>query len=215
MVPPGMSLLAMLQHPAMSSALAPALFVGDPMAIGATRINPASTDEGYRALLKASFYADVPEPEFIDMVSHLHCDEPNGGALAPSSVTAGRFGTVPRHYIRCTQDRAIPLAGQDHMIAMVDAAIGGRTIIHEHRRFRRSREDAAATASSLLRANDRLDRRWRGRLAGGAHQGLSGTSGGRRGDEPGGLALSHRAQHEPRFPAREGSKQCRSDHRGR
>jgi len=27
---------------------------------------------------------------------------------------------VPRHYIRCTQDRAIPLAGQDHMIATVD-----------------------------------------------------------------------------------------------
>jgi hypothetical protein len=37
---------------------------------------------------------------------------------------------VPRHYIRCTQDRAIPLTGQDHMVATVDAALGGRTIIH-------------------------------------------------------------------------------------
>jgi hypothetical protein len=37
---------------------------------------------------------------------------------------------VPRHYIRCTQDRAIPLTGQDHMIATVDGAIGGKTTTH-------------------------------------------------------------------------------------
>ena len=36
---------------------------------------------------------------------------------------------MPRHYIRCTQDRAVPLTGQDHMIATVDGAIGGRTIV--------------------------------------------------------------------------------------
>lgn len=29
-----------------------------------------------------------------------------------------------------TQDRAVPLAGQDHMIAAVNSAIGGRTILH-------------------------------------------------------------------------------------
>jgi hypothetical protein len=35
---------------------------------------------------------------------------------------------VPRHYIRTTQNRGIPLTGQDHMIATVDAAVGGKTI---------------------------------------------------------------------------------------
>ena len=50
--------------------------------------------------------------------------------FAPSEITPGRFGAVPRHYIRCTQDRAIPLTGQDHMIATVDAAIGGKTTTH-------------------------------------------------------------------------------------
>ncbi|MEA2919565.1 MAG: hypothetical protein QOJ15_11646, partial [Bradyrhizobium sp.] len=54
----------------------------------------------------------------------------NAGAVAPSEITPGRFGTVPRHYIRCTQDRAIPLTGQDHMIATVDGGIGGKTITH-------------------------------------------------------------------------------------
>src|ERR1700734_419368 len=130
LVPKGMPLLAMLQHESLSSALAPGLFVGDPAAIGATRINVGSTDEAYRSLLKAAFYGDVSESEFAHVASQLHCDEPNTGAMALSEITPGRFGTVPRHYIRCTQDRAIPLTGQDHMIATVDSAIGGKTITH-------------------------------------------------------------------------------------
>ena len=130
MVPHGMPLLAMLQHEALSSALAPGLFVGDPVAIGATRIHAGSTDEAYRSLLKAAFYGDVSESEFARAASQLHCDESNAGAVTPSGITPGRFGTVPRHYIRCTQDRAIPLTGQDHMIAAVDGAIGGKTTIH-------------------------------------------------------------------------------------
>lgn len=130
MVPNGMALLAMLQHEAMSSALSPGLFVGDPVAIGATRINTGSTDEAYRSLLKASFYGDVSESEFAHAAPQLHCDESNAGALALSEITPERFGTVPRHYIRCTQDCAVPLTGQDHMIASVDGTIGGKTITH-------------------------------------------------------------------------------------
>src|SRR5271170_8041531 len=130
MVPNGMPLLAMLQHETLSSALAPKLFVGDPVTIGATRINAGSTDETYRSLLKAAFYGDVSESDFANVASQLHCDESNAGAVAPSEITPARFGSVPRHYIRCTQDRAIPLTGQDHMIATVDGAIGGKTITH-------------------------------------------------------------------------------------
>ena len=130
MVPNGMTLLAVLKHQSMSSALGPRLFVGDPAAIGATRIHAGSTDEAYRSLLRAAFYGDVSESEFAHAASQLHCDEPNAGALAPSEITPGRFGAVPRHYIRCTQDHAIPLAGQDHMIATVDRAIGGKTTTH-------------------------------------------------------------------------------------
>jgi pimeloyl-ACP methyl ester carboxylesterase len=130
MLPNGMPLLAMLQHETLSSALSPGLFVGNPIAIGATRIHAGSTDEAYRSLLKASFYADVSDAEFAHAASELHCDESNAGAVAVSDITPGRFGTVPRHYIRCTQDRAIPVTGQDHMIATVDAAIGSETTTH-------------------------------------------------------------------------------------
>ena len=130
MVPNGMPLFGILQHETMSSAQSLGLFVGDPVAIGATRINPGSTDEAYRSLLKAAFYGDVSESEFAHAVSQLHYDESNTGALALSEITPGRFGTVRRHYIRCTEDRAIPLTGQDHMIASVDGAIGGKTTTH-------------------------------------------------------------------------------------
>ncbi len=130
MVPNGMPLLAMLQHETLSSALAPGLFVGDPAAIGATRINPRSTDAAYRSLLKAAFYDDVPESDFAHAALQLHCDESNAGAVAPSEITPERFGTLPRHYIRCKQDRAVPLTGQDHMIATVDRSIGGKTTTH-------------------------------------------------------------------------------------
>jgi pimeloyl-ACP methyl ester carboxylesterase len=130
MVPNGVPLLAMLQHKTLSSALAPGLFVGNPAAIGATRIHAGSTDKAYRSLLRAAFYGDVSESEFAQAASQLHCDESNAGAIAPSPITPGRFGTVPRHYIRCTQDRAIPLTGQDHMIATVDGTLGGKTTTH-------------------------------------------------------------------------------------
>jgi pimeloyl-ACP methyl ester carboxylesterase len=87
MVPNGMPLLAILQHETLASALAPGLFVGDPAAIGATRINVGSTDEAYRSLLKAAFYGDVSESEFALAASQLHCDESNAGAVAPSEIT--------------------------------------------------------------------------------------------------------------------------------
>lgn len=129
-LPGDMPLLTILQHETMSSALSSGLFVGNPAAIGATRIHAGSTDEAYKSLLKATFYGDVSESEFTHAASLLHCDEPIAVAITPSGITRERFGTVPRHYIRCTQDYAIPLACQDYMIATVDDAIGGKTIIH-------------------------------------------------------------------------------------
>ena len=96
LVPNGLPLLAMSQHETLSSALSPGLFVGDPAAIGATRIHVGSTDAAYRSRLRAAFYGDVLESEFAHAVSQLHCDESNAGALAPSDITPGGFGTVPR-----------------------------------------------------------------------------------------------------------------------
>ncbi len=41
--------------------------------------------------------------------------EPLGSFSAPSTITAARFGQVPRAYIECTEDRVVPLALQRAM----------------------------------------------------------------------------------------------------
>jgi pimeloyl-ACP methyl ester carboxylesterase len=130
LLPPGVPPMAVVQHETMASALVPQLFLADPSAVGALRIDPRSEDSEYRAVLKAAFYADVSDTELLEVTPRLHCDEPVSTTLRPSAVTAARFGKTPRHYIRCTNDRAITLAGQDYMIGATDAAIGSRTIQH-------------------------------------------------------------------------------------
>jgi len=89
----------------------------------------APTSLGRRPFDAAAFAAErspvagVTQEERAHAASQLHCDESNAGAVTPSGITSGRFGAAPRHYIRCTQDRATSLSGQDHMIAAVDGAI--------------------------------------------------------------------------------------------
>jgi hypothetical protein len=94
----------------------------------------ASTDPEYRARIKAAYYGDLTESDFAEALTHKHCDEPAGVVGVPSPVTPERFGQIARHYVRCTRDNAITPAGQDHMIAEMDAAMrpggGAATIVH-------------------------------------------------------------------------------------
>jgi pimeloyl-ACP methyl ester carboxylesterase len=130
MLPPLMPAIAMIQHETMAAALVPPLFCADPGVVGALRINPAAEDAGYVSQLREAFYGDLSDADFAEIRATLHCDEPAAVALTPSPVTAGRFGKVRRHYVRCLADRAIPLTGQDFMIGAVNLALGGVTEIH-------------------------------------------------------------------------------------
>ncbi len=129
MLPPGVPAIDVIQHETMAAALVPSLFRADPVAVGAMRLDPELDDADYRARFKQAFYGDVPDADVVAFVRTLHCDEPVGVALEPSPVTVARFGSVPRHYIRCLADRAITPAGQDFMIAAVDREIGGATTV--------------------------------------------------------------------------------------
>jgi pimeloyl-ACP methyl ester carboxylesterase len=127
---PGTPSIAVIQHATMASALVPSLFRADPAVVGALRIDTASDDAAYRATLKSAFFGDVSDADFANFAPTLHCDEPLSAVLRPSAVTAARFGAIPRHYIRCTEDQAITLEGQDFMIGAMDQAIGNKTIQH-------------------------------------------------------------------------------------
>jgi len=127
---PGMPAVVMRQHETMTRSSLPALLLADPAAVGAFRLDPRSEDADYRTRFRTALYGDLSETDFNLALTQLHCDEPAGVVHVPSPITPERFGRVTRHYIRCTEDRAIPLAAQNFMIAAVDDALGGRTRVH-------------------------------------------------------------------------------------
>lgn len=150
---PGTPPIAMITHELMAAAVVPSLFCADPAVIGALRLDPRSIDPAYCARLKDAFYGDVSDTEIAEVAQALHPDEPASTAMRPSAVTPERFGKVARHYIRCTEDHAITLAGQDHMIATADAALGGATAVYtlqaSHSPFFSQPEALAAVLASI------------------------------------------------------------------
>jgi pimeloyl-ACP methyl ester carboxylesterase len=130
LLPPGMPPIDMIQDETMAAALVPSLFVAPPQQIGAMRVNFRSTDPEYRERIREAYCGDIDGVMFEEALSHLHCDEPAQVVTVPSPVTKERFGRVPRHYIHCTEDRAVTPAGQRKMIALMDEAMGNATAVH-------------------------------------------------------------------------------------
>jgi pimeloyl-ACP methyl ester carboxylesterase len=108
-------------QPAMQTSKALPLFIGDPAKTGAIRFNHRADDAAFKAAAKAAFYADVSDDRFAAVTHLLTPDEPAAVFGANATVTAARWGRVPRTYIRCTDDQAIPLAAQNQFIAEADA----------------------------------------------------------------------------------------------
>ena len=102
-----------------TSRLGPRL-VADPAKVACLRINFRTTDPRKIADNKETFCADIGDAEYPAVANLLTPDEPIRAFATPINPTSARWGKVPRTYIRCTQDHAIPLAGQDQMIAEAD-----------------------------------------------------------------------------------------------
>jgi pimeloyl-ACP methyl ester carboxylesterase len=98
----------------------PGLYVGDPAAIGATRINFRSTDAAYRDLLHRTFYGDVGEERFLAFANGLVPDNPTAIAAAGVGATRERWGSIPRSYVLTTRDRVVTPALQRRMIDDAD-----------------------------------------------------------------------------------------------
>ena len=114
------NVLAYLQQPNFASSQVPPLFVADPAVVGCARINHRSADAAYVAADKSAFYGDVATPAFQAVANLLTPDEPIQAFTTPVVVTPQRWGRLPRTFIRCTEDRAIPLIVQDQMIFDAD-----------------------------------------------------------------------------------------------
>lgn len=100
--------------------------VSDPAATGAVRIDFNSTDAAYKARCKLAFYADIPDTQFTALGNLLTPDEPAAPFGTPMGATTAAIAArtaVPRYYIKCQQDRAIPVAQQQKFIDDTDAAL--------------------------------------------------------------------------------------------
>jgi pimeloyl-ACP methyl ester carboxylesterase len=143
-----------LQQPNFEASEVPPLFVADPSVAMAARINHDSADAAYVARVKSAFYHDVADDAFAAIANLLTPDEPLLAFATPAVVTAARWGSVPRAFIRCTGDRAIPIAVQDSMIAEADAftpgnAFAQKTLGTSHSPFASAPADLAAVLLAL------------------------------------------------------------------
>lgn len=96
------------------------VLVGEP---GVTfRIDPKSDDTSYLARIRDVFYHDVSADVFDECVTHLVPELPARVTVEDARGTSERWGSLPRTFVRCTNDRALVIALQDRMIREADEA---------------------------------------------------------------------------------------------
>ncbi|MFI2238379.1 alpha/beta fold hydrolase [Streptomyces chrestomyceticus] len=115
-----------IDAPENATALGQGLPLGDPQALGTIRINPLSPDPAYVELLRQTHYQDTPADRFDRWRSLLSTDLPLAVVGTPVTVTPARWGRIPRTFLRCADDHALPPAVQDLMITEADRAAPAR-----------------------------------------------------------------------------------------
>jgi pimeloyl-ACP methyl ester carboxylesterase len=145
---------ALAALPEGASSISGAILVGDPMTTGAMRINPRSSDPEYVEKGRAALYGDVSTEEYLRFAAYLSPDLPLPVAFDDARGTPERWGSVRRTFIRTTEDRTIPVALQDRMIAEADALTPGnrfdvRTLPSSHSPFASMPDRLATVLESL------------------------------------------------------------------
>lgn len=125
------TVLGYLQRSDFVTSEVPPLFAANPETALAARLNCNSTDATYRAGLRSAFYHDVTDDQFSAAANLLTPDEPIQAFTTAVNATTARWGKVPRTFIRCTADRAIPVAVQDRMISEADAFTPGNPFVQK------------------------------------------------------------------------------------
>jgi pimeloyl-ACP methyl ester carboxylesterase len=97
-----------------------ALLMSDFTQTGAARIDPNSADANYIAAMKSAFCADASDAAARAMMNMMSCDDPAQALGTPTGATAARWGSVPRAYIGCSQDKAVPPDLQSLFISEAD-----------------------------------------------------------------------------------------------
>ncbi|RKT52815.1 alpha/beta hydrolase [Saccharothrix australiensis] len=94
----------------------------DPARTGVARTNWRSADRGFIAAAKAALADDWDDAAFLTALNGMEPDEAWAVTTDDARGEPATWGRIPRTYVRCTRDRAIPPGLQDRMIAEADRA---------------------------------------------------------------------------------------------
>lgn len=95
--------------------------VGDPAAIGALRTNFRTADDAALAAFQAAFLADGTEDQLLAVLNGFQPDENLDPGGPQDRARADTWGTIPRTYVRLSEDASMPPAMQDRLIREGDA----------------------------------------------------------------------------------------------
>jgi pimeloyl-ACP methyl ester carboxylesterase len=95
--------------------------LGNPMDLGLLRSNFRTADPATLAAYRAAFLADGTESEFLALLNSFQPDENLDAGGPDDRARADTWGTIPRTYVRLSEDASIPAAMQDRMIREGDA----------------------------------------------------------------------------------------------
>ncbi|MCK9794104.1 alpha/beta fold hydrolase [Isoptericola sp. 4D.3] len=93
----------------------------NPADVGLLRCNFRTGDPAVLAGLKAAFLAEGTDDEFRAFLSTFQPDENLDAGGPEDRARAATWGTVPRTYVRLSEDASMPLAMQDRLIREADA----------------------------------------------------------------------------------------------
>lgn len=110
---------------------------------GGTQIDPRGA---------AAIFAQLSPPELAAAAIAKLEIEPDRPSATPLALSEARYGSVPRHYVECLEDRAITIADQRRMQAMQPCA-SVTTLSADHSPFLSAPE---ALASALFTVAEQL-----------------------------------------------------------
>jgi pimeloyl-ACP methyl ester carboxylesterase len=101
------------------------------------------------AVVRDAFYHDCSDADATRAAARLR-PQPAGGFQMTFELAPARFGRVPRHYIECTEDRAIDIASQRRMHASMPCTV--HTLAASHSPFLSMPDRLAEVLERVARA---------------------------------------------------------------
>lgn len=103
----------------------------------------------------AAVFYNTTEPDWARRAAGLLVPEPAASLVTPVRVSEGRFGAVPRSYIECLQDNAVPMEAQLAMQAALPCATVA-TLDSDHSPFYSAPGELAACLAELARIEEEM-----------------------------------------------------------